>query len=323
MNLIKTTMMIAGLSCTISIAQDAPKPAVAKPEAPVAPQQEEAQPKPARLLQQERVVQELQLKVDSAEVQLEQKVQRIVSTLASVTDSKESKTKIQQSKEKLIKLLNENAQGLANKRNKMVAELKAGRSYFSKKDLLMDIRLLDDSIDTRVKQITELTASFPEFKDLDKYKTYTTNYWGERHTERNRSEEYKQNKRETRRADFARSQMTKGADQSMEALEKQKAALEDTLKRTIGDEQKAATEKYIQYLDERIERRKKARNEITYGEGGKASKTVSSNQATQLTRDLEKDIKALQMEAKQAAIHRDNYDRQRAIMNNLNKQYGY
>ena len=154
---------------------------------------------------------------------VETQLQRIVDKLSGIGDSEDSKWKVSQTKQKAMEGLARTAREYQQKRNELVQKMKEGSTNIPAEVLAGDVKSFDEHIDKRVDQILEISKSFTQDANVEKYEKVegvSYNYWGG--DVYAISDEYKQNRR-------ARIQDKKQHQDVVEALEKAVARLEQMI----------------------------------------------------------------------------------------------
>ncbi len=220
------------------IAAHAAHAATAQTAAPAAPA-----PQPAALQQQAaaslRRVEQLTESIRDIDAGLEKRATKIVDTLKTLGDSNESQTRVARMKQQVIEFLRKQLGDYSRRRSQLRAELDNPHRVIPEETLTADIAIIDRHVDRRIEQIVALGGSFGTHKDYDKYKVSGTTWNG--YTEYRLNEDYKQNKRDTRRAGEEKGKLFNAIDETVKRLEFSNRALRGRL---AG--QSAASAKRIQ-----------------------------------------------------------------------------
>lgn len=160
------------------------------------------------------------------DARIEKRIDSLVTMLAGLRDSQQSRTAVTKMKKEAI-------EGLRRGIDLYVAKRKEVREHIRTGDdaALGDLGKFDQRIIKRVDQIAELAKSVPAHKDLDKYVSDGGgSYWNGYYEENTRiSEEWKQNRRDGTQADKMREDTTKALRESLDRLDQRRRSLKDLL----------------------------------------------------------------------------------------------
>lgn len=164
---------------------------------------------------------------------VETQLQRIVDKLSDISDSQDSKWRISQTKQKAMEGLLDTAQEYQQKRNELVQKMKEGSTAIPTEVLAGDVKAFDEHIDKRVEQILQISKSFTQDADVEKYQKVegvSYNNWGWGGDVYEISDEYKQNRRDRTMDKKQRKDIVEGLKKSIARLEQMIAGHEQTLK---------------------------------------------------------------------------------------------
>ena len=130
------------------------------------------------------------------------RIEAIVTALQSITDSKDSRTKVTRLKETTIGGLMKNLEYFRQKRR--------------------GIAVFDARLEQRVAQILALQKSFPTHRDYERYQARDGGDWGVTYSV---NEDHRQNQRLTAHTNAQRDELTAGLRRNIERLEQQNRAL--------------------------------------------------------------------------------------------------
>ena len=99
-----------------------------------------------------------------------------MTTLASLKDSQDSKTKVANIKDEVIEALVRTISLYRQKRVDVFERMRTN-SNVPKEELEKTLKAFDDRIGKRVDQVMELAKSFPGHEDVKKYESYGTSYY--------------------------------------------------------------------------------------------------------------------------------------------------
>lgn len=165
----------------------------------------------------------------------ETQLQRIVDKLASVSDSQTSKWRISQTKMDAMRGLGRTVEDYQQKRNELVQKMREDQTGIPKNVIGEDVAKFDDRIEKRVEQILQISRSFTQEKDVEKYENirvgdYYTPGLGWSNEVTRISEEYRQNRRDRTMDSKNRKEVMEALEKAIRRLEQMVAAQEDSLK---------------------------------------------------------------------------------------------
>jgi hypothetical protein len=162
---------------------------------------------------------------------VEDGVDEIVKMLGELKDSPESKVRIATVKADVITGLKKTIDFYKTHRDTIREQLRTGKSALPKETLEKDLAIFDARIEKRVGQIMELAKSFTDPKELEKYEvTSTASWYGWTIENEEISEDWKQNRRESRHTESTKEAVSKGLQESIALLEQRNAYLTGKLK---------------------------------------------------------------------------------------------
>jgi hypothetical protein len=156
------------------------------------------------------------------DARIEARIEAIVAGLKSITDSKDSRTKVTRLKETTIGALRKNLEYFRQKRAALVEELRRPTWRLTDEQKRRGIEVFDEHIQKRVAQILALEKSFPTEKEYDRYTATGSGWYG---TTYEVNEDFKQNQRLTSRTNAQRDELIGALDQSIARLEQQNRTL--------------------------------------------------------------------------------------------------
>ncbi len=182
-----------------------------------------------RLERQDGRVSDLRSELVRLDGRIEKEVDQIVKALEKVGDSKNSRTRVAQTKGKVIEGLKKSIDIYQQKRSQVRAQLAKHRSDLEKAELEGDMKKFDAMSEKRISQIMELCKSLTTHEDYKKYDTYaSSNYsdwgWGGNAVQE-KNEDYVQNKRVTKTTDKERKAVVAALEKSIADLRTQNRAL--------------------------------------------------------------------------------------------------
>ncbi len=212
-----------------------------------------------RLERQQSRVSDLRSELIRLDGRIEKEVSRIVKSLESIGDSKDSRTRIAQTKGKVIEGLKKSIGIYQQKRSQIRAQLVNLHSGMEKAELEGDMKKFDEMSEKRIEQIMDLAKSLTTHEDYRKYNTYAnsdyTNWgWGWS-TVQEKNPDYKQNRSVTKITDKERKEIIQALQKSIADLGTRNRALEGRLDSPNFSNQKDLIEEDIERNQQAIARR--------------------------------------------------------------------
>lgn len=202
---------------------------------------------------------------------VEEQLDYIIETLASITDSQESRRRVAEIKEDAIQSLMRNIE-FYNRIRRQVFERMRTNPGVPQELSEYQLNLLDERMARRLGQVTELVNSLPGHRDVARYEVVSVDtYWdGWSRQNTQVSEEWRQNRRDARSSEAMRSQVLARIDEALQTAERRRAAITENLStRQLDETERAAREGELGRLDAMIDQLRTERREITLpGEGG-------------------------------------------------------
>ena len=157
------------------------------------------------------------------DARIEARIDSIVTALQSITDSKDTRTKVTRMKETTTDALMKNIEYFRQKRAALIEELRRPTVRLTDEQKRRGIEVFDARIEKRVGQILALQKSLPAHKDYARYNVHDGGDWrGPTFTV---NEDFKQNQRLTSRTNSQRDELTTAARKSIAGLEQQNRTL--------------------------------------------------------------------------------------------------
>ena len=119
---------------------------------------------------------------------MEKQIEDIVRNLASLKDSNDSRTRVANMKEDVIKGLMRTVSSYKTKRVELFERMRK-QSDVSPDELNKNMKAFDDRIAKRIDQVMEIAKSTPGHLDLKKYESYGDSSYNGYHNENSRVSE--------------------------------------------------------------------------------------------------------------------------------------
>ena len=178
--------------------------------------------------------------IKQADERIESRLDAIMQTLTSISDSKDSRTRVARMKEDTMKRLYNTMSYYDRKRAAMKEELRNPRLQLTVEEKQKVIAEFDARIEKRAQQIFALYKSMPTHKDYDRYTTVDYGWY----TSDQANSDYDQDRRMTTKTNSQRKALLDSLDQSISRLDTQNrtlrgqfsAATDPARKKMLGDE---------------------------------------------------------------------------------------
>lgn len=156
------------------------------------------------------------------DARIEARIDSIVTALESITDSKDTRTKVTRMKETTVDAFLKNIEYFRQKRAVLFEELRRPTLRLTDEQKRRGIEVFDQHIEKRVAQIVALQKSLPAHED---YERYNVHGGGNRGPTFSVNEDFKQNQRLTARTNSQRDELTAAARKTIAQLEQQNRTL--------------------------------------------------------------------------------------------------
>lgn len=218
---------------------------------------------------------------------LEKQIDSIVTKLATLTDSNDSRTKVANMKDDVIDGLVRSIWIYRQKRVTVFERMRK-ENIVPKEELEKTLKTFDDHINKRVSQVMTLAKSFPGHQDLDKYENYGGSYYdGYYHEDSRISEDWKQNRRDNTSGRQARKEVLAALDKALETNQSRRASILEALtNRKLTDKEKTLQQEEMGRIDATIDNLRSQRRELVMPEGG-AGKEIGGDEAHDVKQMLE------------------------------------
>ena len=213
------------------------------------------------------------------DARVEEQIAQIVKTLSSIVDSQDSRTRVTNIKEDVVKSLMRTMGVYRQKRMEVYERLRKNPDV-SKEQSELELKVFDQRIGKRIEQVMTLSRSLPGHVDVEKYESTGDSYWNGWAGENTRiSEEWKQNRRNANKGEVARREVLQNIDKAMETSKSRRAAIADTLANRKPDEGEAAVlQEELGRLDATIDLLRTQRRELALP-SGEATRAVGLDEA--------------------------------------------
>lgn len=155
---------------------------------------------------------------------IEKRVDDLVTLLAGLRDSQDSRRRVTQIKKEAIEGLQQGIERYRAKRKEIREMVRTGSG-----EALGDLGKIDEHIIKRIDQIAELTKSIPAHEDVEKYEYDGGSYWNGYYDGGRVSEEWKQNRRDASASDKQRKDTAEALEKAIKRLEERRQSLKSQL----------------------------------------------------------------------------------------------
>jgi hypothetical protein len=227
------------------------------------------------------------------DARVEKQIDDIVTRLASLKDSNDSRTRVANAKEDVIQALTRTIWAYRHKRVDVFERMRKDSSVPLDR-LEKDMKTFDDRIAKRVAQVMTLAKSSPGHQDLEKYESYGGSYYhGYYHEDVRVSEDWKQNRRDTTSGKVMRRDVLQELDKALERNQSRQRSITDALaNRKLSDKERALQEQELGRIHATIDNLKANRRELALpGESeGHAIGSDEAHDAEQMLNDARRDL---------------------------------
>lgn len=227
--------------------------------------------------------------VKQTDARIEARLDTIVGALTTISDSKDSQTKVARMKEDTGKRLGKTITYYDQKRAALKEELRNPRLQLTAEEKQKFIAAFDAKIEKRVQQILALNKSMPSHEDHEKYRATGGGWWG---TQYERNTEYEQNARMTTKTNQQRDAILKQLDASIARLDTQSRTLKNQIAATTDPVQRKTLNEELTKTDGLIAERRRQRLE-TVQSPGVAVHQVALKQALDMDKAMQTAINDL------------------------------
>lgn len=242
----------------------------------------------SRVEAQQKKVQDITDQMMVIDTDIEKGVNRIVDLLASMADSTDSRTRVAQMKEDVLKGLKKNLDFYKMERQKRLGAAMQSYSSMPKDQLVKQVANIDGKVDERIDQIMKITESFTESKDIKKYEYHNNNWYGGG-SSRTTNPDYKQNRMVATRGGNTADKVMDGLDKENEDLKRENDQLERRLPTAQSEEGKAALQAQIARNKATIDKNYSRMDELMSG-GKQHTKQVGSKEAQNVEKRINDQI---------------------------------
>jgi len=227
--------------------------------------------------------------IKQTDAHIESSLDTIIETLTSITDSKDSRTKVARMKEDTMKRLLRTIEYYDQKRAAFRQELRNPQTVAAEEEKRKVIAVFDARIEKRTQQILALNKSMPAHRDYERYKATGGGWYG---TDYRRNEDFEQNERMTSHSNTQRDAIVKQLDASIARLDRLGRELRSQLAATTDPVQRKERTAEIEKNDALIAQRRQEKLEVLKP-SDKAQRGVALKEAMDLDKALKKTIDEL------------------------------
>ncbi|MGV3532294.1 MAG: hypothetical protein ACO1QR_07975 [Chthoniobacteraceae bacterium] len=228
----------------------------------------------------------LREEIQQTNERIESRVDMLIATLTSITDSKESRTKVARMKEDTMRTLGKTIQYYDQKRATFRQELRNPSTTIREDEKKKIIAAFDALIEKRTRQILALKKSMPTHKDYERYKATGSDWNG---TTYERNKDFEQNRRMTSHSNTQNNALVKELDASIARLDRSGRALRTELAATKDPALRKSREADIAKNDALIAERRRQKLEVAQS-SDKAQRGVALKEAMDLDASLKRAI---------------------------------
>jgi chromosome segregation ATPase len=246
---------------------------------------------------------------------IEKRVDGLVTLLAGLRDSQDSRRKVTQIKKEAIDALQKGIERYRSKRQEIREMVRTGGD-----EALGDLGKIDEHIIKRIDQIAELTKSIPAHEDVEKYESDGGSYWNGYYDGGRISEAWKQNRRDASASDKQRKDTIDALEKAMKRLEDRRRSLKSQL--AEGGLTDAARTLYLSELgqiDAYEAHLQSLQGDVAAAGGAAGGRAVGLEQAQDIENMIEDARTDLREDAARLFRSYDQFVRGRAYLEGLKK----
>jgi chromosome segregation ATPase len=245
------------------------------------------------IAQREARLESLKQELRTLDARVETQIEGIVKNLASLKDSKDSKTRVANIKGDVIQALVRSIAIYRQKRMEVFERLRKDASA-PQEQLERELAIFDERVGKRIGQVMEIARSFPGHKDVQKYESEGSSYWNGWSQENTRiSDEWKQNRRNSNSGEKVRRELIQALDKALQTNQSRRDTLADNLaNRKLSDEQRATQQNELGRLDATLDHLRMQKRELALPAAG-ATREIGldeAHDAEQMLDDARDDI---------------------------------
>lgn len=168
-------------------------------------------------------------------------VDGVLKKLSTITDSRDSKTKVTRLKREVIEQIRKAAGDYVAERAKLDEALRVAGNPYRREDLYKERKDFDAKIDNMVNAMVDLALSMDTHRDYERYVYEHGSAFGGWDTTVRRNPFYDQNRRATTQAGAARKEVSETLKQSLDRLKTKQEEMDQQLaSKKLAEEQKKA-----------------------------------------------------------------------------------
>lgn len=215
------------------------------------------------IAQREARFEDLRKDVRALDDRVEQQIDRIVKTLATLKDSNDSKTRVAKIKGDVIQALARTIAVYRQKRMEVFERLRKDPDAPTEM-LETELGAFDKRIGKRIEQVMEIARSFPGHQDVQKYESDGGSYWNGWYTENVRiSDEWRQNRRDANAGESARRKVLDAIEKAIQTNQSRRAAIADNLANgSVSAAKRPAQQEELGRVDALIDNLRSQRREL-------------------------------------------------------------
>ena len=321
--------LLAALPVTVALAivpkvvsQDAPTAAGTTPAAPPMTMEERRASignVEQHIADREARIEQIRATMKKLDARVEKGIGGIVTKLEGMDDSQESQVRVAMTKSDTIDGLHKTIEYYARKRDDLREQLKRA-SDIPRDTLLSDLKIFDERIEKRVRQIIDLTKSFAEFKDLKKYNTYSSSHWGWSYNNVKISDKWRTNRKQVRRTESEQKKVIGELQRSVDRMVRGADDYKEKLRNpNLSDRAREIYESDLDYLQRQIDNRRDQIAEVSSPGGKTPGRKVSRNEAHSFQMRIDDDIKDLRWDFFAIFENYDKLNKERRSVASLKK----
>jgi len=287
------------------------------------------------IAEMEEVFVQIQERVDGitqelllADAAVEKKISGLVKMMSSLKDSSGSGNRIARSKMQLIEGLERSIKFYAQRRAKNMDDLMRPHTAVSKDDLKGDADRLEARVDKRIEQIMQITQSFTQHEDYDKYLYQNRGHYSSMYdgggVRQIQNPKYKQNRKVARVGENTRARLMEEIQQALNGLQRDVVLMQQKVRYAQTREEYDLRSEEVAKVEARIAQLTKNIHELAVPAAAPQTREVGGQKAAHtLDLQLRNAIAGIQQDYRSMLAKKSQLDLERTRLHTLDVKLAY
>ena len=189
--------------------------------------------------------------ISEQDKRVEDKINQVIKLLGTIKDSPASKTRITKTKQDVINGLNKSLEFYRQRRRARIQALKNESADFDDAENDVALKMLDEKMDERIRQISYITSTLTKPREWQPYEKYEYTVYGN-NVERDESEAFVRNKKNLTRSNQQRDRTVAILKKNEADIKRENAKLEERLKTVRSEKDRKAIQGLIEQNNQRL-----------------------------------------------------------------------